>query len=884
MLYHIEGMNAKIEKKWQQRWEDGGIFRVQKDKKKPKYYVLEMFPYPSAAGLHMGHVRNYAMGDAFARFKRMQGFNVLYPMGYDAFGLPAENAAIKSKTHPREYTNHAIREIKKQQKALGLSYDWNREIVTSRPDYYHWNQWIFLQLYKKGLVYRKGAPINWCPGCTTVLANEQVEDGKCWRCKSIVKEKHLEQWFLKITEYADQLLGDLDGLDWPDHVKAMQRNWIGKSHGVDIHFPVKGRKEMITAYTTRPDTLYSVTFLVIAPEHPLVEKLVTGKYAAGAERFIAKVKRQTLADRTNEEKAKEGYFTGRYVINPATREAIPLYLANFAIMDYGTGAVMCDAHDQRDFLFAKKYKIPLKIVITPDGKPVDPKTLKRAMTDDGILVNSGKFSGMKNRDAIPKITTWLVKRKHGTKRTNYKLRDWLVSRQRYWGTPIPMVYCKACGVQPVRENDLPVKLPDDVTFTGKGNPLATSKSFVTTTCPQCKKPAKRETDTMDTFFDSSWYFFRYCSPDFKLGPFGNEASYWVPIDQYIGGVEHAILHLLYARFMTKALRDLELTSGGEPFSRLFTQGMVIKDGAKMSKSFGNVVSQEDVAKKYGIDTARLFLLFLAAPEKELEWSDKGIHGAHKFLNRVASLAKTKATRKEMTRKDRLVLSRISSVVQEVTRDMEAFRFNLAISKLMTTASFLTQYAGDAHKDVFVKAYHAFLLLLSPFCPHTAEELWEQTKGNGLVSTHAWPSPVKKDIDPRLEQQESLVEQTIADIREIIKLVGKQPSAITIFVSPPWKYTVHREVKKRTVDMTPKELMTIPEARREGKAAIQFLERLQKQGTTPLLSEKEETEALAEAQERIAKEFSAEVEVVTALNARNDKARKAEPGKPGIEIQ
>src|SRR3989338_2896149 len=556
---------SKIAKKWQAKWEKEGIFKAKEDKKK-KFYCLEMYPYPSGGGLHMGHVRNYSIGDALARYKRMKGFNVLYPMGYDAFGLPAENAAIKNRIDPEKWTWNNIELMKQQQKELGLSYDWERQIQSCDENYYRWNQWIFLKFHEKKLAYRKNAVVNWCNSCNTVLANEQVIDGRCWRCKNEVTEKELEQWFLRITDYAEQLLNDLDKLEhWPERVKVMQKNWIGKSHGIEIFFMLKGTNEVIPTFTTRPDTIYSVTFLVVSPENPKVLEWVKGtKYEKEALETIKKVKKQTIAERTSPEgKDKIGCFLGKYAINPVNGEEVPIYMANFVISQYGTGFVMADAHDQRDFEFAGKYGIPLKFVISSDGKKLDAGKAKEAFTQDGILFDSGKFSGMNNREAIGPISLWMEKHDYGKMKVQYKLRDWLISRQRYWGTPIPFVHCGKCGIIPVPYKDLPVRLPkpEKCKFTGEGNPLDTCKDFVDAKCPKCSGKARRETDTMDTFVDSSWYFLRYCSPKYDKGPFeGKKADYWMPVDQYIGGIEHAILHLLYARFFTKALRDLGLTN------------------------------------------------------------------------------------------------------------------------------------------------------------------------------------------------------------------------------------------------------------------------------------------------------------------------------------
>jgi leucyl-tRNA synthetase len=613
----------QIESKWQKAWESKKIFQVKESKKK-KNYVLEMFPYPSGSGLHMGHAFNYTIGDIYARFKRMQGYNVLYPMGYDSFGLPAENAAIKAKVHPKKYTEKSINNFIKQQKELGLSYDWSRLIKTSDPEYYKWNQYLFLQLFKKGLVYKKAALVNWCPKCNTVLANEQVQNGKCWRHKDTdVIEKNLEQWFIKTTKYADELL-KTEKLDWPERIKLMQKNWIGKSKGTMVKFKIKESKETIEVFTTRPDTLYGVTFLVYSIQHPKVKELSKNKEV---NTFLKNIPKQSP-----EEKEKEGVFIGRYAINPVNNEEVPIYASNFVVPDYATGVVMAvPSHDQRDFEFAKKYKIPIRVVI--QNKNLNEKTMERVYVGEGTLVNSKQFSGTNSKVAIKKITNYLKKKKLGREITQYKLRDWLVSRQRYWGTPIPIVYCDKCGIVPVK--NLPVLLPEKVKF-GKGNPLTTNKQFLETKCPKCKGKAKRETDTMDTFFDSSWYFLRYTDPKNNKKPFDTKKqNYWMPVDTYIGGAEHACMHLIYARFFMKALKDLKLVKEKEPFKKLFNQGMLHgEDGFVMSKSRGNVVLPEEISKKYGIDTARFFLVSIASPDKDIEWSKKGIEGSFRFINKV----------------------------------------------------------------------------------------------------------------------------------------------------------------------------------------------------------------------------------------------------------
>jgi leucyl-tRNA synthetase len=771
----------KIAKKWQKKWEEKAIFKVKKDMKRRKFYCLEMFPYPSGSGLHMGHVRNYTIGDCLARYKRMQGFNVLYPMGYDSFGLPAENAAIKQKADPNTWTLNNINLIKKQQKSLGFSYDWSREIVTCNEDYYKWNQWIFLNFLENGLAYRKQATVNWCFSCNTVLANEQVEDGKCWRCKNEVGEKELKQWFFKITKYSDELLDDLSKLEnWPNRVKLMQENWIGKSHGVNIFFKLSESKKTIPTFTTRPDTINSVTFIVIAPEHPLVLELVKGtKYEKEVLRTIMEIKKQSIAERTSPEgKDKIGCFLGKYAINPSNDEKIPILIANFVITQYGTGIVMADAHDQRDFEFARKYNIPLKFVISKDGSKVDASKAERAYTGDGILFDSGKFSGMKNREAIKPISEWLEKNNHGKRCVRYKLRDWLISRQRYWGTPIPIIYCGKCGTVPVPHDELPVKLPKNVKFTGSGNPLDTSKKFVNCKCPKCNGEAKRDTDTMDTFVDSSWYFLRYCSPNEIKLPFNKKSSaYWMPVNQYIGGIEHAILHLLYARFLTKALRDLGLHKFDEPFSRLLCQGMVLKDGEAMSKSKGNVVDPKEITDKYGPDTARLFILFAALPENELEWNDKGVNGCFKFLGRVWTLfGKT-----GKSRADERISNKMHRIIKKVGDNIENFEYNKALVNLYDYADYLNK-----HEKIPREAFEILVLLLSPFTPHLSEELWEMLGNKGFISLEKWPKFDSKKINDRIEKEEVIIENTASDVRKVLSLVKIDPKKVYLYVVPKEK--------------------------------------------------------------------------------------------------
>jgi leucyl-tRNA synthetase len=887
----------KIAKKWQNKWEEKKIFEVKVDNKKKKFYCLEMYPYPSAS-LHMGHLRNYSLGDALARFKRMNGFNVIYPMGYDAFGLPAENAAIKNKVDPGKWTWDNINKIKKQQQSLGFSYDWSRQIQSCTEDYYKWNQWIFLKFYETGLAYRKNAVVNWCNSCGTVLANEQVIDGKCWRCKHDVSEKELEQWFFNITKYADQLLKDLDKLEhWPKRVKIMQENWIGKSYGTDIFFKLKDSEKIIPTFTTRPDTIHSVTFLVVAPEHPSVLEWVKGtKYEKETLSTIKKIKKQSITERTSPEgKDKIGCFLGKYAINPVNGEEVPIYVANFVITGYGTGIVMADAHDQRDFEFAKKYKILLKFVISEDGKKVDADKASRAYVEDGILFDSGKFSGMNNRDAVEPISKWMEKNKYGKRNVQYKLRDWLISRQRYWGTPIPMIHCSTCGVVPVPYDDLPVKLPKNVKFTGLGNPLETSDKFVNVKCPKCKGKARRETDTMDTFVDSSWYFFRYCSPNETKLPFDKKtASYWMPVDQYIGGIEHAILHLLYARFFTKALRDLGLTNVDEPFSRLMTQGMVIKDGAKMSKSIGNVVDPAEITEKYGPDTGRLFILFAAMPEKELEWNDKGVNGAYRFLNRIYNLVNDKNIslesfgKYELNEKDKFVLSKMNSTIREVTENIEGFKYNLAIGKIMEFVNELSKYSGN--KKVFGECIKNLILLLNPFTPHISEELWSMIKGKGFASLQEWPSYDGSKIDKKAEALEGVLATTKKDIYYVMDLAKiENPKVIRIFVAEAWKYGFIKKLKDeiektRNVGKIMKALSK--DLGNYMKEISKIVPRLVKDETKlpkVVVDRKKEVTALNNALDDLKDEFKCDVEVVDK-ETKEPKAKQAMPGKVAIVIE
>ena len=946
----------KIEKKWQTAWEKSKIFKV-KEGKKEKYYILEMLPYPSGSGLHMGHARNYCIGDVLARYKRMQGFNVLYPMGYDSFGLPAENAAIKEKSHPKIFTENAIKNFIRQQKNLGLSYDWDRILATHLPEYYKWNQWLFLEFLKRGLVYKKKAAVNYCKKCDTVLANEQVVNGRCWRHEDQeVEIKELEQWFFKITDYAEQLLKDLDRLYWPEDIKIMQRNWIGKSEGTEIEFEIinldikdaefvffhgfnsnsrsdfwpwlkkeiedhggkvvftpdlpntfepniekqlefvlknhkfnsntiiithslggvlamkllpklnvkinklimitpplkpeyldnkrrpileeccdfkfdfsaikrKVNKIIILAdkndhilpinqpreiaknlsadiyigngvkshfnnliepdvlnilfqkakvFTTRPDTLFGVTFMVFAPEHPKVLELVKEtQYEKQVKDFIKKVLIQDRFTRTSAEKEKEGMFIGKYAINPINNEKIPIYIANFVVMDYGTGFVMSvPAHDQRDFEFAKKYNLPIKQVILSENK----KEVKdQAYLDNGILINSGKFNGLDNIKAIKEITKFLDQKNLGKFVIQYKLKDWLISRQRYWGTPIPVIYCDKCGIIQVPEKKLPILLPEKVKFDVKGNPLENVKEFVNVKCYKCKSNARRETDTMDTFVDSSWYFLRYCDNKNNKNIFNSKkVNYWMPIDQYIGGKEHATGHLIYFRFLTKVLKDMNLVNFDEPALRLFNQGMLHKNGYVMSKSRGNVVSPEEISEKYGIDTGRLFLLFVASPDKDMEWNDEGIEGAYRFINKIYNLF----DKKTVKHNERLESKR-NKIVKEVTENIESFRYNISIVKLMEYVNYLnTKGASKECLEVLLK-------LLAPFTPHLAEEFWHKNH-RSFISLEKWPSFDVKKIKNEFEFEDKLIEQTIQDIRSILNIVKIKPKKGYIYCIPKEK--------------------------------------------------------------------------------------------------
>jgi len=759
----------ELEPKWQSFWREQNFHRTDRDGHKQKYYVLEMFPYPSGK-LHMGHMRVYSIGDVLARFLRMRGYNVLHPMGWDAFGLPAENAANERGVDPGEWTYSNIAAMKAQQEALGLSYDWDREVTTCSPDYYRWNQWLFLLFYKNGLAYKKKAPVNWCPSCQTVLANEQVVSGECWRCSSTVGLRELEQWFLKITAYAQQLLDDLKLLEgWPQRVRVMQENWIGRSEGTDIIFTIQETGDELTVFTTRPDTLFGVTYMVMAPEHPLLPKLLAGNpRETEILRRVQEMCRESEINRAAADTAKVGIFTGAHAVNPANGEAVPILVGNYVLMSYGTGAVMgVPAHDQRDFLFACAYNLPVRLVINSPHTDLQSAPMVEAYEEPGLLVNSGRFDGMPSEEAQKAITEWLAAGGRGASRVRYRLRDWLISRQRYWGTPIPVINCPSCGPLPVPEDDLPVLLPAGVSFSGKQqSPLADHAEFLKVRCPSCAGAAQRETDTMDTFFCSSWYYVRYTDPKQDKLPFSREeAAYWLPVDQYIGGIEHAVLHLLYSRFFTKFLFDQGMLTVREPFQRLLAQGMVYKDGAKMSKSKGNVVTPDEIIDRYGADTGRLFILFAAPPEKDLDWNDQGVEGCYRFLRRVwrlfrqhgdlfpsaAGAAAVLADRHEqmppLGKAEEELRRACHAAVKKVSVDVgERFNFNTAISAIMELVNTLYNYFNECgpeqkerHRLLLREIMETVVIILAPFAPHISEEIWRGLGHTSSVHRQAWPA-------------------------------------------------------------------------------------------------------------------------------------------------
>ncbi|HUI79405.1 MAG TPA: leucine--tRNA ligase [Bryobacteraceae bacterium] len=765
----------EIELKWHARWQTADFYKAEQHSTKPKFYVLEMLPYPSGT-LHIGHIRNYSIGDALARYKWMRGFNVLHPMGWDAFGLPAENAAIANQRPPREWTLQNIAAMKKTHRRFAFSYDWDREVSTCEPEYYRWNQWFFLKMFERGLAYRKRALVNWCPKCATVLANEQVVEGCCWRHEDTpVEQRALEQWFLKITGYADQLLEDMRQLEggWPERVLTMQRNWIGRSAGTEADFALEGSGIPLRVFTTRVDTIYGATCVILAPEHPLNEKLLDAKGQAVAKSMV-----DARAGRDPGDIEKEGFFTGHYAINPYSGERAPIWIGNFVLMGYGTGAIMAvPAHDERDFEFCSKYGIPIRPVIRPVDGPLDTSPTQ-AFTDDGIVENSGRWSGLTSEEARRQMNLYAEEKGFGKGAITYRIKDWGISRQRYWGTPIPMIHCPKCGVVPVPEDQLPVVLPERVEITGAGrSPLENVPAFVNVACPKCGEPARRETDTMDTFIDSSWYFYRYCDPRNDRAPFDSgKIAYWFEIDQYIGGVEHAILHLIYSRFFTKMMRDIGLIRNSEPARRLFTQGMVIAEGAKMSKSKGNVVGADMLAEKYGADTARMFVLFAAPPEKEVDWRSEGAEGIYRFLGRVYRFATRNIGRTDFPPPgdtDRKVIRKLHQTLKKITEDFETrWHFNTCISSVMELVNVLYTEEKGISAEPMCELVEKLALMLAPFAPYVAQEIWEVSGHQGPVFRHPWPS-----FDPELAKED------LAEV--VVQVNGKLRSRIyAAFGTPP----------------------------------------------------------------------------------------------------
>lgn len=778
---------SQIEKKWQESWNKNGLFKVALNDKKPKFYCLVMFPYPSSA-LHVGHGRVYIIGDVVARYKMMRGFNVLAPMGFDAFGLPAENAAIKGGEHPEKSTLRNIETMHRQFRSWGVGFDWDREVVSCLPDYYKWTQWFFLKMYEKGLAYKKEASVNWCPSCQTVLANEQVIDGECERCQAKVELRDLAQWFFKITDYAERLLDDMALLEnWPERVKTMQRNWIGRSVGAEIDFKVKDSNLTLPCFTTRIDTIYGCTYFVLAAEHPKLAELVRGSAQEKEVRaFAEKVKQESKISRMAENVAKEGVFTGRYVVNPFTQETIPVWVANYVLMDYGTGAVMAvPTHDQRDFEFAQEYDLSMRVVIEPAGKKLSAEKIESAYIEDGILTNSGPFDGLPNRESMAKIIAHGEKKGFARAKIHYRLRDWLVSRQRYWGAPIPILYCGKCGTVPLPEKELPVLLPKNVEFKPTGeSPLARSAEFVKAQCPKCGGPAKRETDTMDTFVDSSWYFLRYISPKEEKVPFvSKDVNEWLPVDQYVGGVEHAILHLLYSRFFTKFIHDLGLIDFKEPFRNLFAQGMIVKDGTKMSKSRGNVVSPDELIEKFGADTVRLYTLFIGPPEKDAEWNDASVEGCYRFLKRMwrlfhdyQELAQKKSTeKKELSDKGKELRRQSHLLIKKVTADIaNEWHFNTVVASIMEFFNFLSQTMenvckeGESGAAAVDEAIRSLVLMMAPLTPHLSEELWEKLGNKGSIFRHPWPEYEEKNL---IQKETEVVLQVNGKVRGRIQVAA-----------------------------------------------------------------------------------------------------------------
>jgi leucyl-tRNA synthetase len=921
----------KIEVKWQEKWEKDKIFEVEKNPKKEKYYVLEMYPYPSGK-LHMGHLRNYTIGDCFARYKRMKGFNVLYPMGYDSFGMPAENAAIDEGANPEEWTDSNIAYMKEQQKRIGLSYDWTREIYSHDPNYYKWDQWFFLKMFEKGHAYKEDSYVNWCETCATVLANEQAQGGKCWRCNNDVEQKFLSQWFLKIRNYAEELLEGLNTVDWPEKVKIMQRNWIGRSEGSIIKFPIVGEERTVDIFTTRPDTLYGVTFMIYAPEHPDVRKWVTGtEYEEEFEKLYTEIMKEDKFARTDIEVEKKGMFIGKYCVNPITKEEVPVYIGNFVIYEYGAGAVMAvPAHDQRDFEFAKTYDIPIKIVIQPHDYEINVEKMTRAYESDGILANSEEFNGMANRNAIDSITEKLDKMGMGNATINYKLRDWGISRQRYWGCPIPIIHCDDCGAVPVQYEDLPVLLPKDVKFTGSGNPLETSESFVKANCPKCGKIGRRETDTMDTFIDSSWYFFAFCDPPSQKEevPYKKDlVNYWGNVDQYIGGIEHAIMHLIYARFFTKVGRDLGLQKYDEPFQRLLTQGMInkkhpycpncdrfamkaemhdekcklcsteyIQKSVKMSKSYGNTVDPGKIMKKYGADAARFFILFGAAPSSGLEWSNEGLRFANKYTNDTFQLftEPIENLRKEENIRDILMKYQLNYTIKVVTEAIEKIEIRVAVINISEFSKELTTYKKEGVvKEIYDECIEKLALLLHPIIPHLTEEAWEVLGKKGYLSLASWPIYDEKLLTRENEFKWKLMNSTIDDIKSIKSVMKKEKlEGIEMDISAEWKYKFYSELMiliatSRNKGEIMKELMKNQDLKRHSKFISRTVDKVLKnigKFSKISLTQVEEIQFFMDIKPIIEKKFDCPVDIIAEENSKEQKSSQALPGRPALIIK
>ena len=927
----VEYESQKIEKKWQEKWEKDRIFEVKKDLKKEKYYVLEMYPYPSGK-LHIGHLRNYTIGDCFARYKRLSGFNVLYPMGYDSFGMPAENAAIDHGANPEKWTDKNITTMKNQQKRIGLSYDWNRELYSHNPNYYKYDQWFFLKMFEKGLAYKQESYVNWCPKCVTVVANEQAQGGKCWRCNSNVDQKFLSQWFLKIRDYADELLEGLNAVEWPEKVKTMQRNWIGRSEGSIIKFPIVGEDRTIDIFTTRPDTLFGVTFMVFAPEHPWVRDWVKGtEYESEFEKLYEEVMHLDKFERTNIDIEKKGIFIGKYAVNPMTNEEVPVYLGNFVIYEYGAGAVMAvPGHDQRDFEFAKEFDIPIKVVIQPHDYEINPEKMTRAYEADGILANSGEFDGMENRNAINAITKKLDDKGMGCATINYKLRDWGISRQRFWGCPIPIIYCDDCGTLPVPYENLPVYLPKDVKFTGSGNPLETSDSFINTKCPKCGKMGKRETDTMDTFVDSSWYFFAFCDPPSVESnvPYHKDlVNYWGNVDQYIGGIEHAIMHLIYARFYTKVARDLGLHNFDEPFQRLLTQGMINKThpycpkcnrfamkaemndekckfcstnyvlkSVKMSKSYGNTVDPSEIVNKYGADAARFFILFGASPKSGLEWSEEGVEFASRFIKNIFQLLSEtpKEKREERTIRDTLIIYHLNKTCKEVTENLEKIAIRNAVNSMIQFTADLTKYKIEGViKEVFEECREKLIVLLHPIAPHMTEEIWEIIGKKGYLSLASWPSYDKKLLTEENDFQWKLMNSVIDDINSIKNIMKKEKlDEIKIIIAEEWKFKFYSVLmtlieKTKNQGEIMKIIMKESELKPHGKAIGQTVGKILKnvgKYSKISLSTSEELSFFKDIKPIIEKKFNCPVYIAFEKDSKElKKAAQSLPGRPALII-